>query len=229
MSSKKRTLKQVARDRALLKRLRNSGTYKGKIDLRKAPTPYQLQKLKAIKGKRVPKNPPKPDKKPLPPKPKIPEGMKLKRGRMTEKQVRALKPKADHKLTTYALPFLRKGSPEREWRRFTGPQLTKFLNEYKSGEPDQAAEWKSYAVREEWSFVTKTERTDFRKSTDLYFSGVRIDEPKGGVTQRRAPNKKSNKRGSKDREKFKQQAAKTVDKKAAKKPAKKAAKKPAKK
>lgn len=215
MSSKNRNAKQVAKDRAALKRLRNSGTYKGKIDLRKPPTKYQLLKLKLIKGKKVSR---KAAKKPLPPKPRIPDGMKLKRSRMTEKQVRDLKPSGAVKMVTYALPFLRKGQVEPEWRRFTGPALTKFLNEYKAGEPEAAAEWKSYAVKEEWSFLTKTERSEFKRETDLYFSGVRISEPKGGTAQKRKPNKKKH-RGGKP-------AAKPPAKKTVKKTVKKAAKKP---
>lgn len=83
---------------------------------------------------------------------------------------------------------MRKGRPDPEWRRFTPEQLRKFLAEYKDEEG--AAEWREYAVRETWTFQTKSERKTFRKETDLYFSGVRIEAPQGGVTQKRAPNKK---------------------------------------
>lgn len=94
------------------------------------------------------------------------------------------------KLTTYALPFLRKGRVKPEWRRFTPSQLRKFLAEYKAGDEEGAAEWREYAVRETWTFETKRERGDFRRETDLYFSGVRIVAPNGAKAQRRAPNKK---------------------------------------
>src|SRR5579872_6633894 len=168
MSTKRRSKAQARKDRAALKRLQKSG-YRGKIDLRKAPTKYQLQKIRDLKqgGKRK-----------LPSKQKVP-GAKITRKVLTEKEVRELTPKGGNKLTTYALPFLRKGQTEPEWRRFTRSQLTKFLAEYKEGDPDGAAEWRSYAVRETWTFPSKDAKSQFRKETDLYFSGVRIDEPQG--------------------------------------------------
>lgn len=173
MPSKKRSASQAAK--AALKRLQKSGIYGGKIDLRKAPTRYQLKKLAELKAKRS-----RP-KQPLPPKQRTP-GAKVKRTRMTEKQVRDLKPGAGkHELTTYALPFLRKGQLEPEWRRFTRSQLTKFLAEYKADDPEGAAEWKSYAVKETWSFDTVAEVRTMRKDTNLYFSGVRIDAPEGKI------------------------------------------------
>lgn len=176
MANKNRTASQARKDRAALKRLKKAGTFRGKIDLRKAPTKRQRQLIEELK-------------RPMPPKQKTP-GATIKRTRMTEKEVREVTPKTSHKLTTYALPFLRKGQTEPEWRRFTREQLAKFLNEYKADDPEGKAEWRSYAVREEWTFTTKTERTEFRREADLYFTGVRISEPQGGVTQRRAPNKK---------------------------------------
>ena len=183
MSSKTRTAKQAAKDRAALKRLRDSGTYSGKIDLRKAPTRYQLQKIAGLKGKR------KSSKKELPPATKTP-GASVKRSTMTEKQVRELKPATRNQLITYALPFKRRGSDDLEWRRFTHAGLNKFLNEYKSDDPEGKAEWKQYAVREVWTFDKPAEKTDMRRKTELYFSGVRISEPQGGVVQKRKPNKK---------------------------------------
>lgn len=119
----------------------------------------------------------------MPPKQKTP-GATIKRKRMTEKEVRELPPRG-FDLTTYALPFLRKGQSEPEWRRFTRSQLTKFLAEYKAGDEEGAAEWRSYAVRETWTFTTKTEKSEFVTDTDLYFSGRRIDEPKGGARYQR--------------------------------------------
>ena len=104
---------------------------------------------------------------------------------MNEKEVRNLKPEGGYRLKTYALPFLRKGRDEPEWRRFTRAQLTKFLAEYKAGDEEGAAEWRSYAVEETWTFDTKTEKSDFRKDVDLYFTGRRIDEPKGKVRRQR--------------------------------------------
>lgn len=180
MAIKKRTSAQAAKDKAALKRLQKSG-YKGRIDLRKAPTKYQLSKIKVLREKRA--------RRPLPPKQKATGGARVKRTRMTEKEVRALKPNDNFALTTYALPFLRKGQQEPEWRRFTGPQLTKFLAEYKADDPDGAAEWRSYAVKETWTFPTKTDRKVFRSETNLYFSGVRVDGPKGKI-KKRMSNKK---------------------------------------
>lgn len=175
-----RSSKQAAKDRAALKRLKKSGIYRGKIDLRKAPTKYQLQKLAALKSAAKSKRGGK-SKQPLPPKTKTP-GAKVKRTRMTEKQLRDMKPAATkHELTTYALPFLRKGQLEPEWRRFTRTQLTKFLNEYKADDPEGAAEWRSYAVKETWTFDTKAEVKEMRKETNYYFSGVRIDAPSGKI------------------------------------------------
>jgi hypothetical protein len=202
LSIKNRTRAQAAKDRAALRRLNKSGTYRGKIDLRKAPTAYQLKKIAELAAKkRAGKKPGKKSakaKKPLPPKQKVP-GATIKRRRMSEKEVRNLKPKGDHKLVTYALPFRRKGSEEPEWRRFTRAQLTKFLNEYKADDPEERAEWRSYAVREEWTFATKTERTSFREETDLYFSGVRISEPQGGFTAVHANQHTKKKRAKKKR------------------------------
>lgn len=199
MSTRNRTRKQAARDRALLKRLVNSGTYRGKIDLRKAPSKYQLQKIAELatskkrggaKTKRA--------KQSLPPKHKVP-GATIRRKRISEREVRELSPTGgDYRLTTYALPFLRKGQEEPEWRRFTASGLTKFINEYKADDPEGGAEWKRYAVRETWTFETKTEKSDFRKEADVYFSGVRISEPQGGISQKRRPNKKGH-RGSRKR------------------------------
>lgn len=112
----------------------------------------------------------------MPPKKRVP-GAKIKRERMTEKQVRDLKPASKQaKLTTYALPFRRKGQKEPEWRRFTLKQLTQFLNEYKDDD-EERAEWRRYAVRETWTFPTKIKRDEFRHDTDLYFYGRRISEP----------------------------------------------------
>jgi len=196
MSSKYRTAKQAARDRAALKRLRDSGDYRGKVDLRKAPTRYQRQKIAELKAKRSRKSARSPARK-MPPATKTP-GAKVKRTTLTEKQVRELKPTTKNKMVTYALPFLRKGQLEPEWRRFTHAGLLKFLNEYKADDPEGKAEWRAYAVREEWFFDTPDEKKDMRRETDLYFSGVRIDAPKGGVVQRRKPNKKGH-RGQRGR------------------------------
>ena len=187
MPSKKRTASQAARDKAALKRLRKSGIFRGKIDLRKPPSKAALKKIaeltalrKAKSRSRLSGKAGKRGKRPLPPKTKTP-GATIKRSRMTEKQVRELKPGTDHTLTTYALPFLRKGQVEPEWRRFTRAQLTKFLNEYKADDPEGKAEWKSYAVKETWTFTSKAEVADMRRETNLYFSGVRITEPKGKI------------------------------------------------
>src|SRR5690349_2068074 len=87
MPSKIRSASQARKDRAALKRLRDSGTYTGKIDLRKAPTPYQLKKIAAIKGKRVSKSrsPAKPEgRRRMPPKQKVP-GATIKRRVISEK------------------------------------------------------------------------------------------------------------------------------------------------
>lgn len=195
MPNKSRTLAQARKDRAALKRLRNSGTYTGKIDLRKPPTRYQLAKIKALKGKRVSKTGAKTRRK-LPPKQKVP-GASIKRRVISEKEVRKI-PAAggDYTMKTYALPFLRKGHVEPEWRRFTRAQLTKFLNEYKADDPEGRAEWKSYAVEETWTFASKTEKTEFKRETDIFFSGVRIAEPHG-VIKKRLRNIKKTKRGRK--------------------------------
>lgn len=165
MSSKRRSSAQARKDRAALKRLQKSGTYSGKIDLRKAPSKYQLQKIAALKTAS----------KPMPPKTRVP-GAKITRQRMTEKEIRKLTPNSKQsKLTTYALPFRRKGK-DNEWRRFTLKQLTTFLNEYKEDE-EERAEWRRYAVRETWIFDTKGKRDEFKTETDLYFSGRRIEKP----------------------------------------------------
>ncbi|MEB2619739.1 hypothetical protein, partial [Kocuria rosea] len=177
VATKNRSASQARKDRAALKRLQKSGIFKGKIDLRKKPTRRQRELIEQLK-------------RPLPPKQKV-DGATIKRTRMSETEVRNITPATQHKLTTYALPFLRKGQTEPEWRRFTREQLAKFLNEYKADDPEGKAEWRSYAVREDWTFGTKTERTEFRREADLYFTGVRISEPQGIKTQRRAPNKKA--------------------------------------
>ena len=187
MPSKSRSASQAAKDKAALKRLQKSGTYGGKIDLRKAPTRYQQKKIAELKASRSRSR----SKQPLPPKTKTP-GATIKRSRMTEKQLRELKPQAkEHNYTTYALPFLRKGQVEPEWRRFTRTQLSKFLEEYKGDDPEGKAEWRSYAVKETWTFETLREIADMRRETNLFFSGVRIDEPHGKIQK-----KLSNKKGS---------------------------------
>lgn len=183
MPSKKRTASQAANDKAALKRLQKSGKYRGRIDLRKAPTAYQLKKIAQLKAARKARA--------MPPKTKTP-GATVRRSRMTEKQVRELKPSQEHKLTTYALPFLRKGESEPEWRRFTAKQLTQFLNEYKADDPDGKAEWRSYAVKETWTFESKAQVKTMRDETNIYFSGVRIDEPQGRI-RKRLKNKKARK------------------------------------
>lgn len=171
MATTKRTAKQVAKDKAALKRLKKSGSYSGKIDLRKAPTKYQLKKLAELKSKSA--------RKPRPTKQKIP-GARITQTEVSAKQLAKLKaPK--HSLTTYALPFLRKGQQEPEWRRFTYKQLRAFLAEYKPDDPEGAAEWLSYAVAEKWSFDTVAQVAGMRKETNLYFSGVRISHPEGQI------------------------------------------------
>lgn len=193
MPSKTRSSAQARKDRAALNRLRNSGTYSGKIDLRKAPTPYQLKKIAALKGKRISKSAPK---RAMPPKQKTP-GATIKRRVISEKDVRKIPAEGgNYSMKTYALPFLRKGRPEPEWRRFTRSQLTKFLAEYKAGDEEGAAEWREYAVEETWTFGTKTEKADFRKDVDLYFSGRRIDQP-NGVTRSQRATKGHSKAGTK--------------------------------
>jgi hypothetical protein len=179
MPNTRRSSKQAAKDKAALKRLQKSGTYSGKVDLRKAPTPYQLKKIKALaeaaRAKRA----------------KDKSGPTVKKSRVSEKQMKALK-EPKHKLTTYALPFLRRGEKEPEWRRFTYKGLRAFLAEYKAGDPEGAAEWQSYAIREEWTFppTTPAEITEIKREANLYFTGTRIDAPKGGIRRRRKPNKK---------------------------------------
>jgi hypothetical protein len=179
MPNTRRSSKQVAKDKAALKRLQKSGTYSGKVDLRKAPTPYQLKKIKALADARK-----KSGKKAAP-------GPTVKKSRISDANLKALK-EPKHKLTTYALPFLRRGQSEPEWRRFTYKGLRAFLAEYKGGDPEGAAEWQSYAVREEWTFppTTPAEIKEIKTQANLYFTGTRIDEPKGGVRQKRGPNKK---------------------------------------
>lgn len=180
MPSKNRSSTQARKDRAALKKLRDSGTYTGKIDLRKAPTKYQLSKIKALKGKRKGGAKPK-----MPPKQKVP-GAKITRRAISEKEVRDIPASGgNYTMKTYALPFLRKGQAEPEWRRFTRSQLTKFLAEYKAGDEEGAAEWRSYAIEETWSFPSKTTKSEFKRDTDLYFSGRRIDEPQGGARYQR--------------------------------------------
>jgi hypothetical protein len=177
MPSTRRNAKQAAKDKAALKRLQKSGIYKGKIDLRKAPTKYQLKKLEQLKSRAKSKSP----RQPLPPKTKTP-GAKVTRKRMTEAEVRAIKPSAKkHELTTYALPFLRRGQQEPEWRRFTRTQLRKFMDEYKGDDPEAAEEWMSYAVKETWTFDTKAKVKEKRAEVNVFFSGVRIDQPHGKI------------------------------------------------
>lgn len=190
MPSKKRSASQAAKDKAALKRLAKSGKYGGKIDLRKAPTRYQLKKIAALSAsaKAKARRKGRKSKQPFPPRTKTP-GATVKRSRLTEKQVRALKPGGEYSLTTYALPFLRKGQEEPEWRRFTLKQLNQFLNEYKGDDPEGAAEWKSYAVKEVWTFETKTEVKEMRAEVNVFFSGVRIDEPQGKI-RKQLKNKK---------------------------------------
>lgn len=182
MSSKSRTKSQARKDRAALKRLQKSGTYSGKIDLRKAPSKYQLKKIAELKQAA----------KPMPPKSRVP-GAKITRKRMTEKEVRNITPATKQsRLTTYALPFRRKGQPN-EWRRFTLKQLTQFLNEYKEDE-EERAEWRRYAVKETWSFENKSKRDEFKTDTDLYFSGRRIDAPNvAGFAKTKGRNKHNKK------------------------------------
>jgi hypothetical protein len=180
MPNTRRSSKQVAKDKAALKRLQKSGTYSGKVDLRKKPTPYQLKKIKALADARK-----KSGKKPEP-------GPTVKKSRISDAKLKALK-EPKHKLTTYALPFLRRGQSDPEWRRFTYKGLRAFLAEYKGGDPEGAAEWQSYAVREEWTFppTTPAEIKEIKTQANLYFTGTRIDEPKGGIRQRRKPNAKA--------------------------------------
>lgn len=193
MPSKSRSASQAAKDKAALKRLAKSGTYGGKIDLRKAPTRYQQKKIAELKASRSRKS------QPLPPKQKTP-GATIKRSRMSEKQLRELKPKGkEYGLTTYALPFLRKGEIEPEWRRFTYRQLSKFLEEYKGDDPEGKAEWRSYAVKETWTFERPSDVTEMRRETNLFFSGVRIDEPHGQIKKKLSNKKGSNYRKRKPR------------------------------
>lgn len=173
MPNTRRSSKQAARDRAALKRLAKSGKYSGKIDLRKAPTKYQLKKISELKAAAP---------KPRPSKQKIP-GATVRQSEVSAKQLKNLKaPK--HTLTTYALPFLRKGHAEPEWRRFTYKQLRAFMAEYKPDDPAEAAEWMSYAVKEHWTFDTVAQVAGMRKETNLYFSGARISEPNGTIRKR---------------------------------------------
>lgn len=185
MPSTGRSSKQAARDRAALKRLRKAGTYSGKIDLRKPPTRYQLKKIEALKAKAPAKTKAKakpPAKRARPPRTKTP-GVKIRETELSREQLKKLKaPK--HKLTTYALPFLRKGTDEPEWRRFTYKGLITFLHEYKPDDPEGAAEWKAYAVKEHWTFATIKEVTAKRAKANVYFSGIRITGPDGDEVQR---------------------------------------------
>lgn len=194
MPNTSRSSRQAARDRAALKRLRKSGIYKGKIDLRKAPTRYQLQKLEQLRAAKSRKS------QPLPPRQKTP-GATVKRTRISGKQLETLKPSAGHKLTTYALPFLRKGESEPEWRRFTHTGLAKFLYEYKTAQGDEegAKEWRSYAVKEVWTFDTKAEVSGMRRDSNVFFSGVRIDGPSGKIQKRMSNKKGANYKGRKKR------------------------------
>lgn len=175
----RRSSKQAAKDKAALKRLQKSGTYSGKIDLRKAPSPYQLKKIAALKAAKS-KSPPKSKSGPTVSKKRID-------GRNLDKM-----PAPKNVLTTYALPFKRRGQDEPEWRRFTYKGLRAFLAEYKAGDADGAAEWQSYAVRETWTFppTTKTDVAAIKREANMYFTGIRISAPKGGTVQKRAPNKK---------------------------------------
>lgn len=181
MPTKNRNASQARKDRAALKRLQKSGKYKGKIDARKQPTRRQRELIKELTRAKAKRSK---SKQPLPPKPRIPKGAKLKRSRMTRKELDAVKP-TGNKLTTYALPFNRRGQLEPEWRRFTRSGLTRFLSEYKAGDEEGAAEWREYAVREQWIFETKPEKSDFRHDIELYFTGVRIDAPHGTIKKRR--------------------------------------------
>ncbi len=60
-----------------------------------------------------------------------------------------------------------------------------------------AARWQSYAVREEWTFPTKAEKSEKRREAELYFSGKRIDEPRGRIRKRIKPKHAKKKRGKK--------------------------------
>lgn len=198
MTSTGRSSKQAARDRAALKRLRASGLYSGKIDLRKAPTRYQLKKIETLKTSRKAKSKTKPAPKPQPPRQKVP-GATIKSREISHKQLKNLK-EPKHKLTTYALPFLRKGQDEPEWHRFTYTGLRKFLADYKPDDPEGAAEWQSYAVAEQWTFDTAKDVTEKRRETNVYFTGVRIAEPKGKIRKKIKRSKKKaakRKRGKK--------------------------------
>lgn len=181
LPSKNRSASQARRDRAALKRLQKSGTYSGKIDLRKAPSRYQLEKIAALKSRSKPKQP-------MPPKSKPPEGGKITRKRLSKKE---LEREPRYKLTTYALPFLRKGKSEPEWRRFTWAQLQKFMVEYKGDDTEGADDWLSYAVRETWTFSNSQEKKEFKTDVDLYFSGRRIDAPHGKIAATRARKRKA--------------------------------------
>lgn len=121
----------------------------------------------------------------MPPKARVP-GATIRRDTLSHAQLKDIA-KPTHKLTTYALPFLRKGQNEPEWRRFTHDGLKKFLAEYKADDPDGAAEWKAYAVRERWTFATLKEVATERREVNVYFSGVRIDEPNGKIVRRIKP------------------------------------------
>lgn len=194
-----RSSKQVARDRAALKRLQKSGIYSGKIDLRKAPSRYQRQKIAELaarkKGKKAASKPAKRATRVRPPK-KTANGARIRQREISQKQLKNL-PEPKHKLTTYALPFLRKGQEEPEWRRFTYRQLKQFLAEYKPDDPEGAAEWMSYAVAEHWTFPTKQQATDMRRDTNLYFSGRRINEPQGRIRKKIKPKHRAKKKRSK--------------------------------
>ena len=120
----------------------------------------------------------------------------MRKSRVSEKQLKSLK-EPKHKLTTYALPFLRKGQEEPEWRRFTYKGLRAFLAEYKPDDPEGAARWQSYAVREEWSFSNVEEKRETKREAELYFSGKRIDKPRGKIRKRIKPRHAKKKRARK--------------------------------
>lgn len=190
MPIKKRSASQAAKDKAALKRLQKAGTYRGKIDLRKAPTKRQSELIKELSAKRGKRS-----------KQKMPPATPVKDAKITRKKLTAKQLSKERKsaLTTYALPFLRRGRDEPEWRRFTYTQLQKFMAEYKGDDPDAAEEWMSYAVRESWVFDTPDEKTEFRSEVNLYFSGRRIDEPHGKIRKKITRKKAAKSKGARSR------------------------------
>jgi hypothetical protein len=101
-------------------------------------------------------------------------GAKVRRkkisGRTLEKE-----PRPTNRLTTYALPFLRKGRGL-DWRRFTYDQLKNFLAEYKPDDAEGAEEWREYAVRESWTFDSVRKRDTFKRDVERPFFGKVIGE-----------------------------------------------------